>query len=42
MLGGQALTENTRQNVQARLRGQRMWNWANSSGALFLQTGDMS
>jgi NAD+ synthase (glutamine-hydrolysing) len=28
--------------VQARLRGQRMWNWANSSGALFLQTGDMS
>jgi NAD+ synthase (glutamine-hydrolysing) len=42
MLGGQPLTENTRQNVQARLRGQRMWNWANSSGALFLQTGDMS
>ena len=35
-------TEVTRQNVQARLRGQRMWNWANSSGALFLQTGDMS
>ena len=35
-------TELTRQNVQARLRGQRMWNWANSSGALFLQTGDMS
>jgi NAD+ synthase (glutamine-hydrolysing) len=32
----------TRQNVQARLRGQRMWNWANTSGALFLQTGDMS
>ena len=24
------------------MRGQRMWNWANSSGALFLQTGDMS
>jgi NH3-dependent NAD+ synthetase len=42
MLGGQAPTELTRQNVQARLRGQRMWNWANSSGALFLQTGDMS
>ena len=38
----QAPTELTRQNVQARLRGQRMWNWANSSGALFLQTGDMS
>ena len=42
MLGGQPLTELTRQNIQARVRGQRMWNWANSSGALFLQTGDMS
>jgi NAD+ synthase (glutamine-hydrolysing) len=30
------------QNVQARLRAQRMWNWANSSGGLFLQTGNMS
>jgi NAD+ synthase (glutamine-hydrolysing) len=42
MLDGQTPTELTRQNVQARIRGQRMWNWANSSGALFLQTGDMS
>jgi NAD+ synthase (glutamine-hydrolysing) len=42
MLDGQPPTELTRQNIQARLRGQRMWNWANSSGALFLQTGDMS
>jgi NAD+ synthase (glutamine-hydrolysing) len=42
MLQGAALTELTRQNIQARIRGQRMWNWANSSGALFLQTGDMS
>ena len=42
MLDGQPLTELTRQNIQARVRGQRMWNWANSSGALFLQTGDMS
>jgi NAD+ synthase (glutamine-hydrolysing) len=32
----------TEQNVQARLRASRMWNWANSAGALFLQTGDMS
>ena len=39
---GGELTELTRQNIQARIRGQRMWNWANSSGALFLQTGDMS
>ncbi len=42
MLGGRPPGEMTRQNVQARLRGQRMWNWANTSGALFLQTGDMS
>ncbi len=42
MLGGEPITELTRQNIQARIRGQRMWNWANSSGALFLQTGDMS
>jgi NAD+ synthase (glutamine-hydrolysing) len=42
MLSGGDITELTRQNIQARIRGQRMWNWANSSGALFLQTGDMS
>lgn len=42
MLGGDRPTELTRQNIQARIRAQRMWNWANSSGALFLQTGDMS
>ena len=42
MLGGQPPGAMTRQNIQARLRGQRMWNWANTSGALFLQTGDMS
>ncbi|AUX27571.1 NAD+ synthetase [Sorangium cellulosum] len=43
MLGDdRSLTELTRQNVQARIRGGRMWNWANSSGALFLQTGNMS
>lgn len=43
LLGGEAeVTELTRQNIQARIRGTRMWNWANSSGALFLQTGNMS
>jgi NAD+ synthase (glutamine-hydrolysing) len=42
MLEGGEITELTRQNIQARIRGQRMWNWSNSSGALFLQTGDMS
>lgn len=39
---GQPLTAITEQNVQARLRAQRMWNWANTSGGLFLQTGNMS
>ncbi len=42
MLGGGEPSELTRQNIQARLRGLRMWNWANTAGALFLQTGDMS
>jgi NAD+ synthase (glutamine-hydrolysing) len=43
MLGGHGdVTDLTKQNIQARIRGQRMWNWANSSGALFLQTGNMS
>ncbi|MBK7864987.1 MAG: NAD(+) synthase [Archangiaceae bacterium] len=43
MLGdGVELTGVTRQNIQARLRAQRMWNWANTSNGLFLQTGNMS
>jgi NAD+ synthase (glutamine-hydrolysing) len=42
MLGGGELTELTRQNIQARIRGQRMWNWSNSAGGLFLQTGNMT
>jgi NAD+ synthase (glutamine-hydrolysing) len=39
---GETLTALTEQNVQARLRGQRMWSWSNSVGGLFLQTGNMS
>lgn len=39
---GERVTPITEQNIQARLRAQRMWNWANSSGGLFLQTGNMS
>jgi NAD+ synthase (glutamine-hydrolysing) len=42
MLGGEAPSAIALQNIQARIRGQRMWNWANSSGALFVQTSDMS
>ncbi|HZH03975.1 MAG TPA: NAD(+) synthase, partial [Myxococcaceae bacterium] len=36
------VTALTEQNIQARIRAQRMWNWANSSGGLYLQTGNMS
>jgi len=32
----------TEQNIQARVRAQRMWNWSNSARGLFLQTGNMS
>ncbi len=39
---GKQVTPITEQNIQARLRAQRMWNWSNSSGGLFLQTGNMS
>jgi len=39
---GETVTPLTEQNIQARLRGQRMWNWSNSSRGLFLQTGNMS
>src|SRR5262249_33789472 len=43
MLGpGEQVTPVTMQNIQARVRGARMWNWSNSSGGLFLQTGNMS
>lgn len=42
MLRGKEPTGLTKQNIQARLRGQRMWNWSNTSGFLFLQTGNMS
>lgn len=41
MLGDEP-TPLTLQNIQARIRGQRMWNWANSASALFVQTSDMS
>ncbi len=43
MLGPETeVTPLTEQNIQARVRAQRMWNWSNSSGGLFLQTGNMS
>lgn len=42
LLPGETITGATKQNVQARIRGARMWNWANSSQGLFLQTSNMS
>lgn len=42
LLPGEAISPMTRQNVQARLRGERMWNWSNSAAGLFLQTSNMS
>jgi len=32
----------TLQNIQARIRAARMWNWANSARGMWLQTGNMS
>jgi NAD+ synthase (glutamine-hydrolysing) len=39
---GESVTALARQNVQARIRAERMWTWANSAGGLFLQTSNMS
>ncbi len=39
---GEVLTPMARQNIQARVRAQRMWTWTNSSSGLFLQTSNMS
>jgi NAD+ synthase (glutamine-hydrolysing) len=39
---GETLTPMARQNVQARIRSERMWTWANTAAGLFLQTSNMS
>jgi NAD+ synthase (glutamine-hydrolysing) len=39
---GETLTPMARQNVQARLRAERMWTWSNCAAGLFLQTSNMS
>lgn len=36
------LTPLTEQNIQARIRALRMWNWSNQTRGLWLQTGNMS
>jgi len=38
----ESVTALTRQNIQARLRAERMWSWSNSAAGLFLQTSNMS
>src|SRR6185436_9668720 len=39
---GEKLGAMARQNVQARIRAERMWTWTNSAAGLFLQTSNMS
>ncbi len=39
---GEELTALARQNIQARVRSERMWTWANSTAGLFVQTSNMS
>jgi NAD+ synthase (glutamine-hydrolysing) len=39
---GESLTSMARQNVQARIRAERMWTWSNCAAGLFLQTSNMS
>ncbi|MDB4995046.1 MAG: synthetase, partial [Myxococcaceae bacterium] len=39
---GETITPLTKQNIQARIRAERMWNWSNSAAGLFLQTSNMS
>lgn len=39
---GEAVTPAAKQNLQARIRAERMWTWANSAAGLLLQTSNMS
>lgn len=39
---GEVLTPLTLQNIQARIRGKRMWDWSNATRGMWLQTGNMS
>ncbi len=42
MNGGEVPGRIAKQNIQARIRGMRMWAWANGNHGLFLQTSNMS
>ncbi len=39
---GEPVTKTTRGNIQARIRGMRMWNLSNELKGLWIQTGNMS
>ncbi len=39
---GEEITPLGMQNIQARIRGKRMWDWSNATGGMWLQTGNMS
>ncbi|MBN2441771.1 MAG: NAD(+) synthase [Spirochaetales bacterium] len=39
---GEEVTTITKMNIQARIRGERMLNWSNSSHGMWIQTGNMS
>ena len=42
MTGLSKLGDITAQNIQSRIRGMRMWNWANAENGLFVQTSNMT
>lgn len=42
MLGDLEPTPITLQNIQARIRQERMWNWSNTARGFLVQTGNMS
>ena len=39
---GKKITPLGMQNIQARIRGKRMWDWSNATRGMWLQTGNMS
>lgn len=42
LVPGEKLAPLCLQNIQARIRGKRMWDWSNATRGMWLQTGNMS
>lgn len=42
LASGEHITTLGLQNIQARIRGKRMWDWSNATRGMWLQTGNMS